>query len=370
MERTKYIVFGSEHYNPLGIIRSLGEEGICVDAVIIKGPRPLASKSKYINKLWIVDNLEQGYQLIIDKYADVNEKKFLLTGGDNTTSFLDMHYDEIKDYFFFQNANEQGRITYFMDKNNINQLAIKHGFKVLKTYLTPKGVIPENIVYPVITKSSSSNAGGKSDVFICNNDDELLEAFKQITSEEVLIQKYIKKKNELCLDGLSVNKGQDVIVTMGTDYKYILADSYSQYMNMFTYKDENVLEKIRGMLAEIMYDGIFTVEFLRDQDDELYFLEVNLRNSGWSYASTCVGMNLPMIWSKAMVDGKIDKKVLKDIPNGCTAMADLDDFRVRVRRQKMNIIKWFREFRKCTVVFYYNSKDKMPLISFLFHRIF
>lgn len=51
-------------------------------------------------------------------------------------------------------------------------------------------------------------------------------------------------------------------------------------------------------------------------------------------------------------------------------MADLDDFRVRVRRQKMNIIKWFREFRKCTAVFYYNSKDKMPLISFLFHRIF
>lgn len=49
-----------------------------MDAVIIKGPRPLASKSKYINKLWIVDNLEQGYQLIIDKYADVNEKSFYL----------------------------------------------------------------------------------------------------------------------------------------------------------------------------------------------------------------------------------------------------------------------------------------------------
>lgn len=33
----KFIVFSEEHYNPLGVIRSLGEEGIKPIGIIIKG---------------------------------------------------------------------------------------------------------------------------------------------------------------------------------------------------------------------------------------------------------------------------------------------------------------------------------------------
>ena len=50
-----FIVFGSEHYNPLGAIRSLGEAGISSVAIIVKGSYRIASKSKYISKLHLVD---------------------------------------------------------------------------------------------------------------------------------------------------------------------------------------------------------------------------------------------------------------------------------------------------------------------------
>lgn len=36
VKKHKFIVFGEDHYNPLGICRSLGEEGIPVIAVLIK----------------------------------------------------------------------------------------------------------------------------------------------------------------------------------------------------------------------------------------------------------------------------------------------------------------------------------------------
>ena len=38
-----HIVFGFEHYNPLGIVRSLGEKGIRPIGIIIKGKIIIAS---------------------------------------------------------------------------------------------------------------------------------------------------------------------------------------------------------------------------------------------------------------------------------------------------------------------------------------
>ncbi len=45
-----YIVFGFEHYNPLGIVRSLGENGINSIGIIIRNERKITSKSKYLKK--------------------------------------------------------------------------------------------------------------------------------------------------------------------------------------------------------------------------------------------------------------------------------------------------------------------------------
>ena len=47
MER-EFIVLCGEHYNPLGIIRSLGEAGIKPIAIVKKNEFQLTSKSKYI----------------------------------------------------------------------------------------------------------------------------------------------------------------------------------------------------------------------------------------------------------------------------------------------------------------------------------
>ncbi len=54
----KFIVFCVEHYNPLGIIRSLGEKGIYPIVIILNDNVKIASKSRYIFKLHSVDTIE------------------------------------------------------------------------------------------------------------------------------------------------------------------------------------------------------------------------------------------------------------------------------------------------------------------------
>lgn len=76
--------------------------------------------------------------------------------------------------------------------------AKEHGLKVLETRTVARGEIPEDLEYPIITKSISPNAGGwKSDVHICHSAEELRQAYESILSPTVLIQKYIEKKTSI-----------------------------------------------------------------------------------------------------------------------------------------------------------------------------
>ena len=65
MER-EFIVLCGEHYNPLGIIRSLGEAGIKPIAIVKKNEFQLTSKSKYIKKLHFVNSIEEGFNLLLE----------------------------------------------------------------------------------------------------------------------------------------------------------------------------------------------------------------------------------------------------------------------------------------------------------------
>lgn len=281
-----------------------------------------------------------------------------------------MHYNEIKDKFYFYNAGQAGRITYYMDKNNINVLAQKYGLNVAKTFVVNCGEVPEKIEYPVITKAISSNSGGwKDDVFICHSEQELVDAYTKIKSPVVLLQKYVRKKNELCLDGFAADHGRKVFISIASSYNYVLPNTYSSYMTVRNFDDVTLQRRLSAMFEEIGFEGIFSVEFLVGEGNELYFLEINFRNSTWSYASTCAGMNLPKLWAESMLTGQISKRNYREIPAGFTAMAEISDFKDRVLTCKIGLIEWIRQVKKCNCTFYYNKVDSAPFWSALFGKI-
>ena len=155
----EYIVLVSkDHYNPVGIVRSLGEAGIRPIVVVVKTNPQLVTKSKYVKKKHIVNNIEEGINLVIKKYTNPNknEKNLILTGDDVTVMNLDANYDRLKDNFYFYNACQTGRIREYMNKDKLNALAIECGFNVAKTWKVNVGDIPADIKFPIMTKAINS----------------------------------------------------------------------------------------------------------------------------------------------------------------------------------------------------------------------
>ncbi len=362
------IMMTKEHYNSLSMIRSLGKRGINPIYIAIKGKGKIASSSKYVSICHYVDSVQKGYEILIEEYGNMERPPFVLFTDDETVGYVDMRYEELEHKFIFFNAGTNGRINEFMDKYKVLELAKKHGLKTLNTVLCNKGEIPNELEYPIITKSISPLVGGwKSDVFICENEDELRKAYTKIQSEIVILQKYINKQNEYCLEGFSINHGEQTYFSISVIYNYLLRDYYSPYLTVEKADNQYINSALSAMLKEIGFEGLFEIEFLIDRDGTIYFDEINFRNSPWSYPSAVLGKCLPELWMKSMLDKNIHY-IPADIPPNFTAMIEPVDYAKRVEGGMITQAQWLYEFKHTDVTFYYDNEDPAPYYLMMENR--
>ena len=372
LQNRKFIVFGIDHYNPLGVLRSLGENGINADFICIPGRAPVASSSKYIAKLHMVKDYIEGCRLLLNEYGSYPKDNLpiVITSDDEQVGYMDEHYEDYNGKFIFFNAGQRGKITEFMDKYNILELAKKNGLKTLKAVAVERGTLPDGVEYPVITKSIAPNVGGwKSDVHICKNEQELMEAYKAIKSPTVLVQHYIDKKNELVIEGFGAHKGKINFLAIASLYKYNIKGYYSPYHESFNFKNKDLKKILDAMIEQIGFEGIYEIEFLIDREDNLYFSEINFRNSTWSYASTVAGMNLPMLWAETMLNGKLPENAEKEIEPGFTAIVEPIDYQKRVVDRNYDLSEWYKDFRNANCKYYFNEDDLKPFFVMLEENI-
>lgn len=363
LDNRKAIVIGMEHYNPLGLVRTLGKNGINPDYIAIKHKSEVVSKSKYVATVHYVDDIADAYDVLMSEYAQgYDEPPIVLTTDDDIQSLLDEHYNELKDKFVFFNSGIQGRTTEFMNKKTILDIAKECGLNVLDTWVVENGEIPDDLSYPIITKAISPNDGGwKSDVHICNSETELVDAFKTIQSPKILLQRYVHKKNEVCVDGFTIDHGKIMFNPMCTTYNYNIDGYYSPYMTVHSYfLDEATTNAIAKMMKEIGFEGIYSIEFLIDSDGTLYFSEVNFRNSTWNYCITQLGIPLPLLWMEAMITGEVLDEWEKPIPEGFVAMVEPIDHQKRVVEGDTDIADWLTDFRNADCLFYQDNEDPEP----------
>lgn len=365
----KFIIFAEDHFNPLGLCRSLGEVGI-KPIVVVFGSEPyILSRCKYIESITHFKEMNEALKYIETVYGEEKYKPFILTGADNTTQLLDENYNRLIEKFYFFNCGSEGEVSRFMDKETICDIAEQYGIEKPKGEILRRGEIPKTLRYPVITKVTMSTKGAwKDDVFICDNEEQLKKAYSHIKADELLVQEFIEKKNELCVDGISINGGAEIWIPYRSEYIRFLKKSYGEYMWIKPFEDQATINKIKDILKATKFTGIFSLECLEDKNDKLYFLEVNFRNSTWSYAYTYAGLNLPYEWAKAMISGHIDYSAkLKKEP--FKAMTEPSDFINSVVREKqVNIRQWIKDLRDCEVTYYYNKADKKPLMGFFIGR--
>lgn len=370
MIENKFIVFAVDHFNPLGVIRSLGEIRINPIVVLYSKHPMLVQYSKYISKLYVVDTIDKGLEIITKNYSGESQKPFILATSDDVESVLDQHYNELKDNFYFYNAGEQGRITQMMDKKTICEMGKECGLLVPKTEEVEKGQMPQTLRYPLITKATISTIENwKANVFICNNEDELKEAYKYIVGDHVLLQEYVKKVDELNIEGFSINDGNDVYMPLQNRFYRVTEDSYGNYLHIDKFLQIDLLEKIKEIFKKTRYNGVFEMEFMIDKDNNYYFLEINFRNSAWLYSYTKCGVNLPVMFAKSVIAGHIvnEDENVKKLP--FKVIDEITDFKWSVLSGKVNIFKWLIELFTSDCTFYFNKHDMKPFYMYLYNRL-
>lgn len=370
IKKHKHIVFCGDNMNALGLIRSVGEKDL-TPIIVNYTPQPyLINHSKYAKFFYQVDSAEAGLDLIIKKWGSESEKPFIYTMDEYTTMLLDKHYNELIDKFYFFNCGKAGALAYYQDKKNLCDLAEQCGIPQPKGEVLKKGELPKALRYPVLTKVTLSIKGGwKDDVFICQNAEELKEAYTHIKADELLVQEYIEKKNELCIDGISINGGEYTFFSYTSEYLRMSKQSFGNYMRFIPYENQEVKDKITDILKRSHYTGLFDAECLIGKDGKLYFLEINFRNSAWSYAYTYGGINLPYYWAKCTIEGPDGMNDCQFRKESFTAMAELADLSAIAHMPEVSFRMWLKQFHECNCPYYYHPDDKKPFYHAIWYKI-
>ena len=365
------IVFGQHCWNTLGQIRSFGELGVNPDVIWIIGDSVVPSKSKYINHFHEFESFEDGFEYLKKEYCDKNRTYIVSTDSDAVVSLLNLHYDELKDRFVFFNATQQGRLNRFMPKHVQYLLAEKYGLRIPKMELVKKGLRPNHLKYPLITKTDDSfSRNWKKNYVICHSEQELFEAYKFITPDTVLLQEFIEKKNEVALEGISINKGEDVFIPIQGEYLRIEAGSYGSWKRNEVYSlGDELKEKLQQMLKEIKYVGVFEVEFLKDMNDNLFFLEINFRHTQYNQALSEMGVNFCKIFAESVLNNRLSIESIDGIRSPHLVMNERRDFDTYIRTKKYSLRKWINDIIKTDSFYIYNKHDKCPFYSYMLSLI-
>lgn len=362
--RNDVIVLGGNHQNPLGVIESLSQKGIRPYVIINdNGDSSFVLKSKYIKRGWICSTEEQIQECLLENFSHLTSKTVVIACNDNMASFLSNHYNQFQSFLLMPGIPQQGALTAWMDKEKMTEAAQKIGLTVPKSWLVKKGAIPQDIIYPCVTKSLTSVHNGKSEFTICNNKDEL-EAFlaHQAHSDTIQVQQFIDKEFEFQYLGCSLNGGEKIIIPgrthidVTTHFNNI---TFLKYTGSKVIEDSTTLTNTEKFIQHTGYSGLFSVEFMHGKDGKDYFLEMNFRNDGNGIVVTAAGTNLPFIWylynSGDDYVSEIKKSVVKE-----TYSVPEDSYLISMLQGDITYREWRRNMKKANCYISYFKGDTKP----------
>lgn len=367
------IVLGPDHYNTLGVVRSLGEAGIKPIVVIYseKSQNSFVLKSKYIKTGTVVEKCDSALMgTLAIKYNDSNNKAILIGTSDHACITIDANLDRLKNFICASCGNQSNGILFWMDKYRLNEMASRVGLKVPHCQLikSTEKINISDIKLPCIVKPLESALGSKSDIAVCKTRTELDSAYDVFSRQgiDILVQDYIVADYELGLMGCSYYNNNRIYIP-DVIYKKRFSNKSAVFSEIHN-SDINpelsdTIQAIVKLINSIKYKGIFDVDLLYS-DGHYYFIEVNFRNGAYGYGLTKAGVNFPEIWCKeALKNYYLEVKIQKT----SYMMSEFSDFK-QIRNNGISIRKWWSDFIKSTHMVF-QLKDVAPTVAYIRSKI-
>lgn len=352
----KTIIIGTNHHNTLSMVRSFGEEGEKVILYIYGAKKSYIASSIYVESVSFFKSAPDSIDAVSSYYKQTGEKPVIIACSDEISSLMDKRYDELISKCYFFNAGEAGRITSFMDKQKQLELAKKCGFAVPNSVdVLPQNVNIDKVKYPCFVKPKASIFGGKN-IAVCTSKNELKSVLTKYNPRfHVLVQDYIRKEYEIVILGLSVS---GKIFIPGFIQKHREAKGGTTYASVrdVSELDRKIVDACKQLINEVGYQGLWGIECIK-QNEDYFFLELNMRNDATTYAMKVAGANLPLIYQQK-VSGIYNEPPVSSV-RSINSMVEFNDFNFVLKR-RVGLFKWIREYKGSECKYFHSCVDPKP----------
>lgn len=356
------IIIGGNHHNTLGVIRALGYKGINSLVILVTNEKkPYVSFSKYITKCVLLNSSKEIVSYLLNYAKGIDKKSIIFSCADFVTSELDKFYNELNNHYHLPTANGKDICNHYMNKDVMATLANKVGI-----FTPPSWIIEDytnhnlnEVDFPCIVKPLASIYGTKAEIKIFQEKSSLEKYLSENKGHRFIIQKYIDKDFEYQLIGCSLNHGAEIIIP---GYSKCIRPCPGTNTGFLEYKPfgdfQCDLKACRDFIKAIGYQGLFSMEYLRDKQGDDYFMEINMRNDGNGICVTGAGVNLPYIWYQYCAGEDYKKEWSKGV-NDIFVMPEFDDF-LLVLKRKVPMNTWWKDYKRTTTFMEYSKDDPKP----------
>ena len=170
----RVIVFGNDHTNTVGVIQSLAREGISVLPLLFGDKTGIVKASKYVDRIESASDSDACVELLLN--LDWGVKIPIIACCDSAALSIDKAKDKLATHgYVFEYSTVSQSLSPYFEKDIQVELAKNSGLNVpVSVKIDTIDDIPEKFVYPCLIKPLVSCHGGKGNIKICKDHDELL----------------------------------------------------------------------------------------------------------------------------------------------------------------------------------------------------
>ena len=360
------VVISEDHYNALGVLRSLGEAGFDTTLVLLTTGATYTDLCRYVTTCIKIEKSEEN---IITQIIEEAKKRYyciLFPLCDYAALAIDQHYSCLPQNVLVPHMN--GHMNEYLDKNRMKRVAESCGIHV------PYGIIIDTgsaidvgrwNIYPAIIKPLLSVEGVKSDIATVTNLNELDKAiltFRNKGYKRALLEEFITGEDSHMVEVLGYRNTKGATTVSGIVKKireYPINNGSTAYAEIVDVHNDVDTDLIDLMLNKLGYVGLFDIEY-KYANGVSYFIECNFRNGAPSYAFTKIGENIPANWIASNdICGEVQ---LKNKKENMYFMCEQNDL-MNMLKGYVPKIKWLKEYFTSNKVFN-NKKDKKPVTRY------